>query len=211
MIQYEHKDYEWYKAVQRKLTAKKTRYGNRYYTWIDEKEMTEVNRLIHLYTKDIQTVVCHGCRCGLEVDVLQKLNPIARVFGTDIYGDAYKYDRTYFREMDFDEVPPEWVEYFDVVYSNSIDHSREPIRTLLAWKSELKDGGICFVNFHWGRGVSREDCFHLDSSKWESEIREITRKVGMKILYISDPIEFADGASCADVIYGKNNCGIPLV
>jgi hypothetical protein len=162
--------------------------------------MKEVNRIIHLYVKDMQTAVCHGCRCGLEVDVLQRLNPHARVFGTDIYGDAYKYDRVYFREMDFDTVPPEWEGYFDVVYSNSIDHSRNPIATLLAWKSELNPSGICFVNFHWGRGMSREDCFHLDGIDYVSEIKEIAERVGMKSIYISKDYGFANGASCADAV-----------
>lgn len=203
METYKHKNYEWYVAVQRKLTARKTHHGQTVMTWIDEEGLVEVNKMIHNYVTNIKAMVCHGCRNGVEVNVFQKLNPEAKVFGTDLYGEAYKYDRAYFREMDFDTVPEEWIGYFDVVYSNSIDHSRNPINTLMAWKSELKDNGICFVNFHWGRGVSREDCFHLDSSRWEEEIKEIAEKIGMKILHISEPHEFADGASCADVILRK--------
>jgi len=203
METYEHKNYEWYTAVQKKLTAKKTDHGNSSLSWIDEEGLVVVNKLIHSHVNDIKVVVCHGCRSGVEVDVLQRLNPDARVFGTDLYGEAYKYNRTYFREMDFDDVPPEWVGYFDVIYSNSIDHSRNPINTLMAWKSELKNNGICFVNFHWGRGVSREDCFHLDPARYEEEIKEIAEKIGMKVLYISTPYSFADGASCADVILEK--------
>ena len=200
---YEHKDYEWYKAVQRKLTAKKTQYGKNSLSWIDEESLMEVNKLMHYYVTDIKTMVCHGCRSGVEVDVFQRLNPDAKVFGTDLYGEGYKYDRIYFREMDFDNIPEEWKKYFDVIYSNSIDHSRDPINTLMAWKSELKDSGICFVNFHWGRGVSREDCFHLDPSKYEIEIKEIAEKTEMRILYVSKPHKFAAGASCADAVLGK--------
>lgn len=203
METYKHENYEWYVAVQRKLTARKTHHGQTVMAWIDEEGLVEVNKLIHNYITDVQTMVCHGCRNGVEVDVLQKLNPEAKVFGTDLYGEAYKYDRTYFKEMDFDVVPEEWKGYFDVVYSNSIDHSRQPLNTLLAWKSELKEDGIIFVNFHWGRGVSREDCFHLDRDRYENEIKEIGEAVGMYILYISNPYSFADGASCADVILRK--------
>lgn len=203
MIIYEHKDYDEYVRLQRRLTRKKTNNGRNTYYWIKEDGLLNVNKLIHSYIGDIKMMVCHGCRNGLEVNVLQKLNPDAKVFGTDLYGKAYKYDKAYFKEIDFDTVPEEWKGYFDVVYSNSIDHSREPINTLLAWKSELKDNGICFVNFHWGRGVSREDCFHLDPDNYELEIKEITEKVGMKILYLSIPSSFADGASCADVILSR--------
>jgi len=200
MIIYEHKDYDEYVRLQRRLTRRKTNNGRNTFYWIKEDGLLNVNKLIHSYIGDIKTMVCHGCRNGLEVNVLQNLNPDAKVFGTDLYGKAYKYDKTYFKEIDFDIVPEEWKGYFDVVYSNSIDHSREPINTLLAWKSELKDGGICFVNFHWGRGVSREDCFHLDPDNHELEIKEIAERVGMKILHLSTPSSFADGASCADVI-----------
>lgn len=200
MEQYEHKNYDWYVAVQRKLTARKTNHGQGCMTWIDKDGLKKVNDLIHVYARKVRTVVCHGCRSGIEVNVLQKLNPDARVYGTDLYGDAFLYDRTYFREMDFDTVPVEWINYFDVVYSNSIDHSRNPINTLMSWKAELKRHGICFVNFHWGRGLSREDCFHLDPKRYNEEIMEIGETVGMAVMYISSPYSFADGASCADVI-----------
>jgi hypothetical protein len=205
MIQYPHTDYSWYVAVQKKLTARKTRGGETVLSWIDERGMCEVDVLLHLYGgKDIHKIVCHGCRSGLEVDILQKLNPSMEVWGTDIYGPAYKYDHTRFREMDFDTIPEEWIGYFDAVYSNSIDHSRDPISTLIAWRDELRIGGICFVNFHWGRGVSREDCFHLDPEKHHAEILEIAEKVKMDILYVSSPRSFADGAFAADVIMRKS-------
>jgi hypothetical protein len=205
MIIYEHKDYDEYVRLQRRLTRKKTNTGRNTFYWIDENGLSDVNKLLHSYVDDIKTMVCHGCRNGLEVNIFQTLNPNAKVFGTDLYGRAYRYDRTYFREMDFDEVPPEWIGYFDVIYSNSIDHSRDPINTLLAWKSELKDGGICFVNFHWGIGVSREDCFHLDGINYQAEVKEIAEKVGMKVLYTSKEYLHRFGAQYADVVLLRGN------
>ena len=200
---YLHEDYEFYVAVQRKMTARKTDNGARSKSWVGDNEVKQINDLIHTHVPDIKTIVCHGCRSGVEVDLLHKMNPDAEVFGTDIYGPAYQFDRTYFREMDFDIVPDEWKEYFDVVYSNSIDHSRDPINTLRSWRSELKDGGICVVNYHWGRGVSREDCFHLDASRYEQEIQEIGEKVGMRVVSILPPRDFARGSQCADVVMQK--------
>lgn len=147
MIQYQHNDYDWYIKVQRRLTARKTNNGRDYFSWCTEDMIKEVNELVHQYIPTIDSILCHGCRCGTEVEIFRKLNPQARVYGTDLYGDAYKFDRTYFREMDFDTVPVEWLDYFDMIYSNSLDHSRNPINTLLAWKSELRNDGICFVNF----------------------------------------------------------------
>lgn len=203
MIIYPHENYNFYVAVQRKLTAWKTGNGTRVKSWVWDKEVEKINALIHSHKENIKTVVCHGCRSGVEVDLLQKLNPNAVVLGTDIYGLAYQYDRTYFREMDFDTVPEEWKDYFDVVYSNSIDHSRDPIHTLQSWRSELKEGGICVVNFHWGRGVSREDCFHLDASNYEHEIFEIGDKTEMKVMCILPPHNFSRGSECTDVVFRK--------
>lgn len=203
MITYTHNNYDRYVSLQRRLTARKTGNGTKVRSWVGNGDVKQINDLIHTYISDIKTIVCHGCRSGVEVDLLKKLNPDATVFGTDIYGPAYLSDRTYFREMDFDTVPEEWVGYFDVVYSNSIDHSRDPINTLLAWRSELRDGGICVVNYHWGRGVSMEDCFHLDESRYEQEIHEIGDKVGMKVVSIQPSRDFSRGAKCTDVVMRK--------
>ncbi len=200
MIVYEHKDYDEYVRVQCRLTSKKTNRGRNYFTWITEENMTRINELIHSYSNGIETIICHGCRCGTEVDVLQKLNPSVKVFGTDLYGKAYQFDRKYFREMDFDTVPEEWKGYFDVVYSNSIDHSRNPINTLLAWKSELKENGICFLNFYWGTNITKEDCFHLDGNDYRAEIKGIGEKVSMNVLYTSEPYKDQYGNICADVV-----------
>ncbi len=204
MIQYEHNDYDWYVEVQRKLTARKTNNGRGYFTWCTENTIRDVNKLVHQYLPTIDSILCHGCRCGTEVEIFQMLNPQAKVYGTDLYGDAYKFNRTYFREMDFDTVPVEWLDCFDMVYSNSIDHSRNPINTLFAWKSELRRGGICFVNFMWGRGVSREDCSHLEGIDYKKEIKDIGKEVGMEILYISSPNIDMYKNDYADVILRKS-------
>ena len=204
MIQYEHRNYDQYVAVQRRMTERKTQKGRKYFSWCDEDMMKEVNDIIHQYVDKIEKIVCHGCRCGTEVDVLQKLNPQAKVYGTDIYGNAYAFDRTYFREMDFDTVPEEWKEYFDVIYCNCIDHSRDPINTLLGWKSELRDGGISFVTFYWGRGISKEDCFHLDDRCPELDIKDLANRVGMEIQYISSPYIDRWRNCLADVVCRKS-------
>lgn len=203
MIVYKHKNYEDYLVAQVQRSKRRTNYGRRLVSWISEEDLLKVNRLIHIYKNDIKTVVCHGCRNGLEVEVLQKLNPSAKVFGTDIYGKSYQYDRAYFKEMDFDTVPEEWRGYFDVIYSNSIDHSRDLINTLLAWEMELKKNGICFVVFNYGGEVNQADCSHLDGVDYKLETNEIGEKVNMKVSYISDPYKDPYGNICANVVLSR--------
>ncbi len=182
-----HESYEEYVKHQRNRTSRQTSHGQRVTTWVSEGMLQNINEILHSYIRNTETIVCHGCRNGFEVNVLQDLNPNAKVFGTDLYGPAYKYDRTYFREMDFDIVPKEWKGYFDVVYSNSIDHSRNPVSTLLAWKSELKEKGICFVTFQFSRRpVNKVDCFSLSTRRYKSEIEDIAKRSGMEALYFSE-------------------------
>lgn len=206
MILIKHESYEEYVRVQIERSKRRTNYGRRVLSWIDEEGLSKVNELLHLYADGIKTMVCHGCRNGIEVNILQRLNPDTKVFGTDLYGRAYKYDRAYFRQIDFDKVPQEWLGYFDVVYSNCIDHSRDPINTLLAWKSELKENGICFVTFHWSKGEgNKADCFSLSYRRPLHEVGEISEKVGMKVLYTSEPYAVNNGRGhSANVILRSN-------
>lgn len=183
-----HQNYEEYVSAQRSLTAKRTHNGRNIVTWVSEEMLGDINKVLHTCVSDIKTIVCHGCRNGFEVNVFQYLNPDAKVFGTDLYGSAYKWDRNYFREMDFDTVPQEWKEYFDVVYSNAIDHSRNPFNTLFSWKSELKENGICFIAFQFTRRkVNEGDCFNLSTRKYRSEIEFLAKETGMRMVYCSEP------------------------
>jgi len=202
---YPHTNYRRYVKWQRLLTEKKTEHGTKLRSWVDEAMINNINRLIHIHTREIKNIVCHGCRNGLEVNLLQDINPGVIVYGTDIYNEAYMYDRKYFRNIDFDTIPEEWLGYFDVVYSNSIDHSRDPVKTLTLWGMELKDSGICYVSFYWGRGVSKQDCFQLDRNRPMEEISEISKQIGMNVVYISEAYFDNYSSHIADVIFKKEN------
>lgn len=202
---YPHKDYDYYVMSQKSLTRKKTNNGVNSMTWVDEEKVFIINQLIHTYIENIKTMVCHGCRSGVEVDMFQNLNPTSEIYGTDIYKHAYKYDKNFFRDIDFDTIPKGWTDYFDVIYSNSIDHSRDPVNTLLAWRTELNDSGVIFVTFYWGRGVSREDCFHLDPLNWKKEIEELSHSTGLTINHFSDEYVDRYNNHCVDVIFRKGN------
>ena len=206
METYTHKDYSEYMMAQRTMTRIRTNHGADIMSSITRDLVCEVNGLIHQHIDKIKRMVCHGCRSGVEVVVFQELNPESIIFGTDIYGKAYKFDRKNFKEMDFDRVPENWIGYFDVVYSNSIDHSRNPINTLKAWKSELRDGGIFFITFWCGLGVSKSNCFRLNNETWSDEVRNLAEKVEMKVLYISSKylLNYSRTSHfCVDTIWKK--------
>ena len=84
--------------------------------------------------------ICHGARCGTEVDLFRKYLPKSHVIGTDV---APRKDCVI--EWDFQQQKLEWIGHFDFVYSNSFDHSNQPIRCAATWLEQLTPRGFLFV------------------------------------------------------------------
>jgi len=107
----------------------------------------------YLRANDRQTTkfICHGARCGTEVRLFKDEFPIADVFGTDLFAK----DPSCVIEWDFHKSKPEWLNAFDVVYSNTLDHSPEPLECLHTWISQLKPTGLLFLT--WSPAHELED------------------------------------------------------
>lgn len=95
--------------------------------------------------------ICHGARAGLEADEIVKHFPAADVFGTDLFPYSGKSDRhpgeSKVVEWDFSERRSEWIGAFDLIYSNSLDHARDPEGTVAVWMEQLKPGGHLCVQW----------------------------------------------------------------
>lgn len=105
--------------------------------------------------------LCHGVRRGLEIDYFE-LEIGGEWKGTEIYKPLCDGNRIINR--DFDDVPEDWIEAVDIIYSNSFDHSRNPDATLNAWMSELTPGGFLYLEwtpYHnvLGPRSNKADCF----------------------------------------------------
>jgi hypothetical protein len=86
--------------------------------------------------------LCHGARAGVEVRQFQKFIPKdAEVLGTDVFAK----DPTCVIEWDYHKTKPEWERAFDLVYSNSLDHSPSPRECLATWLGQLKPDGMLFL------------------------------------------------------------------
>lgn len=87
-------------------------------------------------------VICHGARDGTEVRLFCKYLPKdAKVLGTDVFAK----DETCVIEWDYHNMKPEWAGAFDIVYSNSLDHSPKPVECLTTWLKQLKPDGMLFL------------------------------------------------------------------
>lgn len=111
--------------------------------------------------------VCHGARAGHECDELMRNMPQATIFGTDLFPFSGKSGSVRGKanviEWDFNSQNLGWLDHFDLVYSNSLDHSNDPPATLLVWLEQLTWNGALFVQ--WNRAdldVKGGDCFGAD-------------------------------------------------
>lgn len=167
--------------------------------WVKEEYL---NRIInkasdYLNLESIEFIICHGVRCGYESKYFMDKFGSEKVFSTDLSNDAFMFDRTNFYAQDFDMLPNKWISKFDLLYSNAIDHSRDPINTLITWSKQLKDSGLMVVTFSWGDKVTDCDCFALGNIY---EIDDVSSKAGLSLLYRSDQYK---GMRVADAFMRK--------
>jgi hypothetical protein len=89
-------------------------------------------------------VLCHGTRNGAEIAWFKKYLPDAAVvLGTDISDTATQFPDTI--QWDFHEIKDAWIGAWDVIYSNSWDHSFDPERAFKNWMACLSPRGVMFL------------------------------------------------------------------
>lgn len=147
---YEYKNYEDYLEHQRKWNAKK--FGKIVYV-----QKNTIDEIVAAHGKNnAKTILCHGTRSGHEQRYFKHRYPEAEVIGTEIGPSANEAPMTV--EWDFNKQKPEWVDKFDIVYSNSFDHSITPVECLRTWKDQLSEKGKLYLEYAESRSnVSESD------------------------------------------------------
>lgn len=84
-------------------------------------------------------ILCNGVRNSHEVKCFMSIYPGTTVIGTDIATKSNNIVKCDFSKL------PSYLTGFDLIYSNSLDHSRDPIFTIKHWVSRLKPGGQIVV------------------------------------------------------------------
>lgn len=98
--------------------------------------------------KDLQSVCCMGVRDGTELFVFKELFPEAEVCGVDITENIKTIkteNKVKVYLYDFNNLPVGWGDKYDLIYSNSLDHSYKPEATILEWHRVSKNGGHVLV------------------------------------------------------------------
>lgn len=95
--------------------------------------------------KIAENILCHGTRNGAEQRYFKKYFPNSYIIGTEISNTALHFPMTI--QHDFTIPKKEWIEKFDIVYSNSFDHSINPEKTIRTWKDQLSSTGKLYLEY----------------------------------------------------------------
>ena len=113
--------------------------------WADEESIREVYLNV-LENSEINNVLAHGVRNGYEVKCFKKFG--INVIGTDISETATKFEDCLVH--DFHDIKSEWINFFDLVYSNSLDHAFDPQLALTVWLEQLNPTGALVIELSSG-------------------------------------------------------------
>jgi len=137
---FEYDSYGHYLRSQIEGNLKKIdRIVQRNISYVREKTIKEIVKR----KKDAERVLCHGTRNAKEQIFFKKYLPNAYVIGSEVSTNAAEFPMTV--EHDFNKIKREWVNSFDILYSNSFDHSITPKETLSVWKNQLNKNGLLFL------------------------------------------------------------------
>lgn len=119
-------------------------------------------------------MICLGTRNNHERDCFSLLFPNFEVKSLDI-SPLSKADYI----MDFTNFSKDWENTYDIIYSNSIDHSFSATKTFDQWLKLIKTGGILVLSFSYNHSVSETDICSFDEKNVESFLNQ---RVDIQIL-----------------------------
>ena len=140
-------DLEAYRAIQ--TVANKAKINMRY---ASEANIAALVDWLQAQGVSLNRVLCHGTRNAAEQIYFRHKLPEAEIIGTEISDNADQFPMTI--QWDFHETKPEWIGYFDLIYSNSWDHTYDPAKLFPAWHSCVAPGGV--LALEWGQTHTAE-------------------------------------------------------
>lgn len=139
---FEYPSYEAYVAAQ--VKANKAKVGKIVY--VQEQTILSICRYHKSINLPIDNILCHGTRDGSEQGFFAKAVPTATlIIGSEISDNAISFPMTI--QHDFNKVKDSWIGNFDIVYSNSFDHSITPHDTIKVWMNQLKPDGRLYIEW----------------------------------------------------------------
>ena len=137
---WKYKNYEEYVKVQTEGNVAKLKN-----VWANQIVFDYISEM----KSDAKDIICHGTRNGAELDMFKKAIPsLYYIVGTEISHTAKQFPNTI--QHDFHKQIPSYVNKFDIVYSNSIDHSYDPYLCLKTWTEQVNQNGLLCIELATG-------------------------------------------------------------
>lgn len=167
---YKYYSYEDYVKVQTEANHKKL-----HCSWVS---LTTVKAIANR-TEQVNNIICHGSRRGTELEYFARCYPEANIIGTDISDTSTRFKNTV--QHDFHEIREDWIDKFDLVYSNSFDHAYDPCKALDTWIGQLNKNGILCVELMIGEDNNSTEMDPLEIS--EEEYRELIAERNHEVIW----------------------------
>lgn len=103
-------------------------------------------KIIKKHKPEADNIICHGTRNAAEQKYFKDAFQEAYIIGTEISETAEQFPMTV--QHDFTLPRDEWLNKFDIVYSNSFDHTIDPEKTLETWANQLANDGILALEYN---------------------------------------------------------------
>ncbi len=146
-----YESYDHYVKNQRETDERKTKKSA-----FKTVEVEKLRFLIDHYNIKPKKIMCHGARYGVEIFAFRAAYSKARVTGTDLFLKG----NPCIIEWDFQDQKKEWINQFDVIYSNALDHACYPEQCIKVWLEQLSSNGILIIQWSTGnKKIKRGDCF----------------------------------------------------
>lgn len=135
---WKYRNHEEYKSKQ--IEANLAKINN---VWVEKSTIQKISGI----QPNASKILCHGTRNGAEQKFFKEFYPDAEILGTEISPTAKNFPMTI--EWDFHKDNPEWHNKFDIIYTNSLDHSIDPIQALTVWKNQLSSNGNLYLEYYF--------------------------------------------------------------
>lgn len=180
-------DYERYRRIQIEGNKRKLQCQ-----WASEESIEFLSNYIFGVIGRPKFGLCHGTRRGAEQMWFRKYLD-CEVIGTEISDTAERFPFTI--QWDFHETKPEWIGAVDFIYSNSWDHSYDPVRLFKAWMSCLRSNGLCILEHTPNQtSVNELDPLGLELDELSQLINDLGRpEWGVREILVGGPIVGLEG------------------
>lgn len=139
---YKYNDYTDYVKCQQDANIRKKNSH-----WVQEKDIELLVDYMNKNNIDNKKILCHGTRAGYEQKFFKNhVVNLEYILGTEISETATEFEDTI--QHDFHIMKDEWENYFDIIYTNSWDHSYDPNKSLDVWINCIKINGYLFIEWN---------------------------------------------------------------